>query len=160
MSSSDSAKFEGWHLARRDKAEPCTLDMRLLHERGLLNPGRTWMFSWTQAGHEEGTVTGETGASHINVTLRYRTENGRWESVGAVLNYTCGSPGFRRQPAWFHCHGTRHRGTGRTRKIVIGPHGCMCHSCYDNMYRPARKWKASALLARLSGRTNTMPAGP
>jgi hypothetical protein len=117
------------------------MSAQALLEAGYLSPGRCWTLAWPAPGCEDGAMVGETGETHIVVTYRCRTPEGRWRTVGGVLHVNI-TPELRgKKRAWFQCPGDLNGvGSHFVDSLEASEDGFLCAECTlrrkENTRRP------------------------
>jgi hypothetical protein len=142
-----------------------SLDVRYLHRRGLLKPGRWFSLRWSRGERETGSIRGavEGGGRSERVILAYRHRSGaggEWEDVREPVPLTWTGCNFGGERPWFLCPGVAN-GVRCGRRVAV-LHGLgkyfLCRHCYDLAYESQREsgmyralHKAQDIRERLGG---------
>ena len=112
------------------------LDVRRLQREGLLTPGRAFGWQWTRNGDEVASIQIRTGADHVTLNYRSRSNGGEWQPMEypVYLEWTGLHFGGRR--AWFLCPA---RGCGRRVAILYGGSIFACRHCHKLTYACQRE---------------------
>lgn len=113
------------------------LDVRKIHRKGLLLPGR--MFSWRWSCNGETTARIDLRVDVDRVFLSYRSRrhfDAEWESIdyAVALAWTTCTLGGRR--VWWLCPGV---GCGRRVAVLFGGRLFACRHCHRLTYRSQRE---------------------
>jgi hypothetical protein len=140
------------------------VDVRYLHRKGLLKPGRWFSLRWSQAGRETGSIRGAVEASErperVQFFYRYRRGSGNeWEDVHEPVSLDWTACNFVGARPWFICPGA---GCGRRVALLYGlGRYVLCRHCYELVYESQREnemtralRRAQAIRERLGGSPN------
>ncbi len=147
-----------------------SVDVRYLHRKGLLKPGRRFSLRWSRARQETGSirgaVIGDGKPERMILTYRHRSgASGEWEEVREPVHLTWTACNFGGQRPWFVCPGA---GCGRRVAILYGPgRYFLCRRCYDLVYESQREnemhralRRAHTIRERLGGSTSMIEPFP
>lgn len=115
-----------------------SIDVRVWHRQGLLRPGQTFPYSWSQAGEPRGSINVRTEPSAVVLSFRARDwERDEWKSVNQrvpIAWTVCHLGGHR---PWFCCAAWANgrRRVRRVAKIFLGGSACFaCRHCHGLTY--------------------------
>jgi hypothetical protein len=142
-----------------------SIDVRMWHRQGLLRPGQTFPYSWSQAGEPRGSISVRTESSAVVLSFRARDwERAEWKSVNQrvpIAWTVCHLGGHR---PWFCCT----RCGRRVAKVFLGGSTFFaCRHCYGLAYesqlesvRLRRIGKARKIRMKLGGDANVLDDFP
>jgi hypothetical protein len=113
--------------------EACpSIDVRIWHRQGLLRPGRTFPYSWSQAGEQRGTISVRTERSAAVLSFRARDWGAEeWKSVNQRVPIAWTACHFGGHRPWFCCT----RCGRRVAKVFLAGHPFFaCRHCYGLGY--------------------------
>jgi hypothetical protein len=147
-----------------------SVDVRYLHQKGLLTPGHWFSLRWSRAGRETGSircaVPGNEKPERVILTYRQRSgPGGEWKDVQEPVPLDWTACNFGGERPWFVCPG---EGCARTVAILYGPgRYFLCRHCYGLVYESQREngmnralRRAQEIRERLGGNANMMKPFP
>lgn len=129
------------------------LDVRKLHRKDLLVPGRTYNMHWKLNGENQAAIQIQVEFDYVILNYRYPIDNGAWQSMEDRIYFEWTNCHFGGQRVWFRCP---RNGCGRRTAIVYGDSKFQCRHCHklvyacqreNDDYRPIRQ--ADAIRKRL-----------
>jgi hypothetical protein len=115
------------------------LDVRRIHQEGLLTPGRRFSWQWSCNGEITGSISVQVESERVVFDYRSRSPHrngGEWEPLNYAvwLDWTpCGLGGRR---VWWRCPAV---GCGRRVAILYGGRVFACRGCHRLAYRCQRE---------------------
>lgn len=113
-----------------------SVDIRRWRRDGLLNPGRSFGWSWTRNGETIASIQVRVEIERVIFNYRQRTNGGDWkdENYAAQVDWTeCNLGGSR---PWFICPA---RGCGRRVALLYSGAIFACRKCYRLSYSSQRE---------------------
>jgi hypothetical protein len=160
-----------YRFNKKRTTEECrSLDVRKLHQEGLIESGCRFSWSWSRAGRQTasigGVVLGSSRPERMVLMFRYRSApSTEWEEVHQPVALTWTPCNFGGERPWFICP---EAGCGRRVAVLYGPgRYFLCRHCYDLRYESQREDKmhralhrAQDIRRRLGGSANMMQPFP
>lgn len=157
-----------------------SIDVRYLHRRDLLKPGRCFSLRWSRAGRETGSIRvmvagdgrpASARGERVVLLYRHRLPGGEWEDVTEPVPLGWTPCNFGGERPWFLCPGIRpgsSAGCGRRVAVLYGPGKYfLCRHCYGLSYKSQREnkvfralHKAQAVRERLGGSASMLEPFP
>ena len=115
----------------------CTTDMRALDVRkmqrdGLLQPGRSFSWSWSRNGVTNATVNVRPEFDRVILDYRQRDHGGEWRDMNYPVRLTWTACHYGGQRAWWLCPAV---GCGRRVAVLFGGGVFACRHCHQLTYR-------------------------
>lgn len=142
-----------WHWGTKATvADLRSLDVRRWARDGLLAPGRSFGWYWTQDGERVGDIRVHVACDEVRLEYRTRDYGGEWEPMNypvRLLRTDCHLGGER---LWFRCPAL---GFGRRVALLYGGKVFACRHCHQLAYpsqreRPFERYQRRA--ERIMGR--------
>jgi hypothetical protein len=139
------------------------LDVRRLHRRGLLRPGRSGAVQWSSGrGEPTGSVVVRAGADRLTLSYRTRARGGPWQEVEQHVALTSTPCHYGGRRVWFLCPRC-----GRRCAVLHGGARFYCRRCWGLAYRSQRedaadraRRRARTIRYRLGGGGNLLEPFP
>jgi hypothetical protein len=142
--------------ARKTTEAWLSLDLAVLAQKRVLEPGSSATVTWSRGGHPTGSV-GLIGLREgLRLTYRAKRADGGWETVRETVSYIWTATPFNGRRRWLVCPGCG----GRCRILYSGPRfRCRrCHALtYESQYETAAQRanrRSRTIRRRLAGSTN------
>lgn len=122
----------GWHRwnKRPTIEELCSLDIRLLKRRGMLQPGRSTRLTWSRGEQSAGAVWAVGEGDALVLVYCVRVDSGAWEDRRNRIALTWTEPPYGGQRPWFLCPAC----TRRVAVLYNGGQGFVCRHCTRRPY--------------------------
>ena len=141
----------GWGSGRRWSSKNTTsqylrLDIRRLHQEGVLERCRTVSWQWTHNDQPYANICIRSEVDKVLLAYRQRSEGGDWQSKTHpvfLVQSRCHLGGAR---TWFLCPA---RGCGRRVAVLYGGGIFACRQCHQLAYDSQREQPHNRALGRL-----------
>jgi len=90
------------HQTKTTTDQAKRIDVRYMHQQGLLKPGMTGQLQWSVNGHPSGDIRYQTHEDHLSIHYQYRTAGG-WEPIDERIAFSRSHCHFGGQRLWFLC---------------------------------------------------------
>ena len=126
----------GRHGGKRTTSDMRTLDIRKIQREGLLNPGRSFGWSWKRGGETVASIN--LAISFGCVTLKYRNcaNGGQWRDMKYPVQLADTACHYGGQRAWWLCPVV---GCGRRVAVLYGGAVFACRQCQRLAYASQRE---------------------
>ncbi len=137
---------------RRTTEGYLALDIAVLRRRGLLQPGRSSLITWSRGEVRMGAVTVRASTASLNLSYQLVTGEGSAVAVDEVVNLRSTKTSLAGIRRWFECPGCNRR-----TRILYGPrfrcrlcHGLSYESQFESRAQRANR-RARKIRRRLGG---------
>lgn len=126
-----------WHWDTKSTvADLRSLDVRRWARDGLLKPGQSFGWQWTQGSKRVGSIRLYVARDEVRLDYRTRDYGGEWEPMTypvKLLHTPCHLGGER---VWFRCPA---QGCGRRVALLYGGKAFACRHCHQLAYPSQRE---------------------
>jgi hypothetical protein len=107
----------GRHGGKRTTADMRALDIRKIQRDGLLNPGRSFGWTWKRGGETVARINLAVGLGCVTLEYRNRPNGGQWQDMKYPVRLTDTACHYGGQRAWWLCPAV---GCGRRVAVLYG----------------------------------------
>ena len=126
----------GWHGGKRTTADMRALDIRKLQREGLLNPGRSFGWSWKRGGETVASINLAVSLGCVTLDYRNRPNGGQWQDMKYPVQLANTACHYGGQRTWWLCPAV---GCGRRVAVLYGGAVFACRRCQRLAYPSQRE---------------------